>query len=198
MSSGKVETRRDARSLRDADSDWARIHNAGLAVAIVRRSPRLCARALGDLVRLAPFVRLAEGSPIEVRSALGVLPRTLLDDIGELAGAFSSLMGCRTVRVRLEALVHDGCTKLHSDYVDVRLLTTYYGPGTDYAPDGDANAPLVRMPTGDIGLFKGRAYGSGHPACLHRSPPIMATGERRLILVIDTPVSAIDGPEQRA
>lgn len=192
MSAGNVATRRDGRPQRDRADDWVRIHGAGFALAIESRAPPLGAEALGNLVRLAPFVRLADGSPTEIRSALGALPSALLDDIVGLAGAFIALMGGETARVRLEALAHDGCTKLHSDYVDVRLITTYYGPGTDYAPDGDANAPLVRMATGDIGLFKGRGYGSGHPACLHRSPPIVATGERRLILVIDTPITALD------
>ena len=38
-----------------------------------------------------------------------------------------------------------------------------------------------------VALFKGHEFGAGHKPCLHRSPPIEDSGERRLVLVIDTP-----------
>ena len=36
-------------------------------------------------------------------------------------------------------------------------------------------------------LLKGCTYHSDHPACYHRSPPAGDMGEKRLVLVIDTP-----------
>jgi hypothetical protein len=40
------------------------------------------------------------------------------------------------------------------------------------------------VPTGAVGVFKGRLL-LDPPTILHRSPPISATGERRLVLAID-------------
>ena len=52
----------------------------------------------------------------------------------------------------------------------------------------------VKPAAGDIALVKGWMFAEGHEPCLHRSPPIAGTGERRLLLAIDTP--RID-PENR-
>ena len=46
---------------------------------------------------------------------------------------------------------------------------------------------LWSIGAGDIALVKGWLFGEGHDPCLHRSPPIAGTGERRLLLAIDTP-----------
>ena len=40
------------------------------------------------------------------------------------------------------------------------------------------------MPTGAVAVFKGRML-LDPPTVLHRSPPITASGERRLLLAID-------------
>lgn len=53
---------------------------------------------------------------------------------------------------------------------------------------------LERVPTGWIGLSKGRTYHPDHPACYHRSLPAGDMGEKRLVLVIDTPA----GPQTLA
>ena len=42
----------------------------------------------------------------------------------------------------------------------------------------------AEVPTGAVGVFKGRLL-LDPPTILHRSPPISATGERRLVLAID-------------
>ena len=90
------------------------------------------------------------------------------------------------MRVRLEGVIGNACWKVHADYTDPRLITTDAGPGTDYAPHGEGDCCLERVPTGAIGLFKGRKFAPDHLPCFHRSPPIIDTGERRLMLVIDT------------
>nr|WP_255536576.1 DUF1826 domain-containing protein [Pacificimonas pallii] len=147
---------------------------------------------LGDadarrLLAAAPFTVLAEGSCDNLEDQLGRLPRVLRDDILSLAVTFAALMSVKAVRVKLKAVTTNACHKLHSDLTNLRLITTYAGPGTDYLADADDEGSLARLPTGHIGLFKGRTYGEGHGACLHRSPPVEHTGERRLLLVIDTP-----------
>jgi len=48
---------------------------------------------------------------------------------------------------------------------------------------GDRQRALA---TGTVGLFKGRVL-AGDDAIVHRSPPIVGTGEDRLLLVLDGP-----------
>jgi hypothetical protein len=55
---------------------------------------------------------------------------------------------------------------------------------------GKSDCCIERVPTGWVGLFKGRTYAPDHPPCFHRSPPVGDTGEKRLMLVIDTPLRA--------
>lgn len=142
---------------------------------------------------------LASGTPCERRSAgpvdealrgLGDMPAALRSDIRDLAERFAGLMAVPAVRIRLEVINTNACRKIHADYTDVRLITTYWGPGTDYVPAGmePVESSLVRLPAGHIGLFKGRLFEAGHIPCLHRSPPVGDTGEQRLVLVIDTPL----------
>jgi hypothetical protein len=119
---------------------------------------------------------------------------SLRRDVELLAQRFVRLMGCETVRLRLEGVTSDACRKIHGDYTDVRLITTYFGPGTQYIPYSRPvdEAELIDLPTGWIGLFKGRNFDPEHAPCMHRSPPIIASGEKRLVLVIDTPLRSAD------
>lgn len=142
------------------------------------------------LAAKAPFERKASGAPETAVAGLGLLPEALRDDILLLAQRFAAFMQVETVRLRLEAVTTNACRKIHADYTDLRLITTYHGRGTDYQPVGaePVEDNLLRMTTGHIGLFKGRLFADGHAPCLHRSPPIEGTGEARLVLVIDTPL----------
>ncbi len=169
---------------------WQEINHTARSILI---EPRVLARleALAEPLALsAPFERHGEGPVNEAVQALGNVPAALLDDIRDLATRFVALMEVPAVRIRLEAIASNACRKVHADYTDLRLITTYWGPGTDYVPDGleplDSN--LVRLSSGDIALFKGRLFGEGHAPCFHRSPPVGDTGEQRLVLVIDTPL----------
>lgn len=109
-----------------------------------------------------------------------------------LARGHASIEGVETVRLRLEVVENDACRKFHADYVTVRTITTYVGPGTQWIEA--AKLSIGRMPemseirqteTGDVTIFKGRLWQES-PAILHRSPPIAGTGEQRLVLVVDT------------
>lgn len=154
-------------------------------------------RSLGKLAQIAerlatrvPFELRASGAPEVAVAGLGLLPKALRDDILALARRFAAFMQVDAVRLRLEAVTTNACRKIHADSTDLRLITTYHGQGTDYLPMGVERTEdnLLRMPTGHIGLFKGRLFAEGHEPCLHRSPPIEGTGGVRLVLVIDTPV----------
>jgi hypothetical protein len=115
----------------------------------------------------------------------------LLEDVVRLAGLFVAVMRRNQLRVRLENVATDSCRKFHADYVPLRLITTYHGAATQWVDKADAEriaeglSPLdIRsMRAGDVGLFKGR-LATRSPA-IHRSPPLLDTGQSRLLLVID-------------
>ena len=161
----------------DVLDDWARIAESDCPIAIETREQPLAMRDIDPLLAKAPFTDRAEGSVREVRLALAHLPASLRTDITALAERFMALMQVDAVRVRVEGIVTNDCKKIHTDFTDVRLITTYAGQGTEYAPHGDANCCLERVPTGAVALLKGRSFATGHAPCFHRSPPIEGTGD---------------------
>jgi hypothetical protein len=123
----------------------------------------------------------------------------LADDIAMLGGKLSALLDCSTLAVRLEVIETDACRKFHTDYVSLRLISTYVGGATQWLDDQDAMAlrdgaalsslNVRSLATGDVALFKGRDW-SALQAISHRSPPIASAGGRRLVLVIDPAADA--------
>ena len=180
--------------IRFAD-DWTAIRDSGVSVILEERLAAKLEHAAKPLLMLDPFMWRGRGAPHDAVVALGDLPDALARDIDQLATRFAELMNCGEVRLRLELVDNDSCRKLHADYTDLRLITTYVGRGTQFAPSNQADTDnLLNIGAGDIALVKGWMFAEGHEPCLHRSPPIAGTGERRLLLAIDTP--RID-PENR-
>jgi Protein of unknown function (DUF1826) len=171
---------------------WAQIHNRECPLHLEQREPPLSDATLAAMLALEPHMRRFEGDPKGVRAAFADLPSDLVADVEALSRRFAQVMNVSAVRVRIERTDSNACRKVHADYTDVRLITTYAGPGTDIAPHADENdrsdCCLERVPTGWVGLFKGRTYDADHRPCYHRSPPAGDMGEKRLVLVIDTPL----------
>lgn len=113
----------------------------------------------------------------------------LASDVGLLIRRQAALTGEDRLRLRLEVVETDACRRFHADYVTLRLLCTYVGPGTQWCR-AVADDAICEAPTGAVAVFKGRLL-LDPPTILHRSPPIMATGERRLVLAID-PIGGCD------
>ena len=118
----------------------------------------------------------------------------LITDVAMLANRFADVMELTAVDVRLEHVTNNACKKFHGDYVTARLICTYVGPGTQWldgkdAADCDCGEPhdFHQMATGDVAILKGRLWSENYPA-IHRSPPIEASGQERLVLVINAPV----------
>lgn len=170
-----------------AATDWRAIFDPDTRIVIVPEAVLLRRGEIEPLLDLAPFGHRASGPPETVTQDLPPLPGALATAITDLATRFAALMGCDTVRVRLEGVTGNACRKVHADYTDLRLICTLAGPGTDYTVGDDPDAALQRVATGAVALFKGHMFAPGHSACLHRSPPIEGSGERRLVVVIDTP-----------
>jgi hypothetical protein len=124
---------------------------------------------LGDVLRTA-------GYPDEAVSPLACDMTALLDRCAALTGQ-------DRLALRLEVVETDACRRFHADHVTLRLLCTYIGPGTQWHRLATPDA-IEQVATGAVALFKGRQM-LDPPTVLHRSPPIAATGERRLLLVID-------------
>lgn len=129
----------------------------------------------------------------------------LLADIHLLARIFAELAGRPPRLAELSLVGDDSCRKLHADEVGLRLLVTYAGPGTEWAPNDavvrsalgardpdvdEANRAIVpdlgrlrRAGTGDVLVMKGTTYLPNDAGGLvHRSPPIEHIGSRRVVL----------------
>ena len=171
--------------------EWAAIHSADCPLHLEPRDPPLAPASLSAMLARAPAMLKFEGTPDAVAAHYADLPADLIADVATHARRFAEVMRVATVRVRIERTDSNTCRKVHADYTDVRLTINYAGPGTDVAPHASeedrSECCLERVPTGWIGLFKGRTYHPEHPACYHRSPPAGDMGEKRLVLVIDTP-----------
>ncbi len=112
----------------------------------------------------------------------------LIEDILVLCNSFRELTTSPSIEIRLEVVTGNSCWKFHSDYVEMRLITTYLGRGTQWIDDRKFDREADNLESdainelrgGDVGLFKGR-LAKGRPA-IHRSPPVSGTGEKRLLL----------------
>lgn len=177
-----------------------------------------CNLAIWERTDITDFAPLLAGAPQDLRFettlgelsarlgaelaqsgfAAGHLHDALIADVTLLARHFCATLDLARFEVRLEVVTTDSCRKFHADYVRARLITTYVGPGTDWLDSREAEAlargaqpaRINRMQAGDVGIFKGK-LATLHPA-IHRSPPISATGETRLLLVLN-PVEAAHG-----
>ena len=102
----------------------------------------------------------------------------LVSDINALVHAFSTITGSETVDVRLEHIDHDSCWRFHTDVVDLRLLTTYLGVGTQWVKPIHADkaiddqkqysGPLEQLKLNDVALFRGKRAGETN-GIVHRS-----------------------------
>ena len=125
----------------------------------------------------------------------------LLEDILNLLGLFEQVTKASSFRVLLAAISTNMCPRYHADNNELRMLCTYYGPGTLWLPNnavdrkayltGKGNQNIVsdenlvqQVATGDVVILKGALYPGATPV-LHRSPNIEKSGEERLSLSID-------------
>ena len=110
-------------------------------------------------------------------------------DLALLARVFSIATGHEAFSLRLETVRDDGCARFHVDNVEVRMVTTYVGVGTQWVPDPDAlilqsayRRPVQALAPGDVALFRGKRRGG---ACVPHRSPRLAEGDVRLVAVLD-------------
>ena len=115
----------------------------------------------------------------------------LIDDIAALANVFAEINQTMFLRLRLEAITGNACSKFHIDAVTTRLVCTYRGPGTQYcfSADGTNSSNIFDVPTSSPIVMRGTLWPTKERSgFLHRSPPIEGSGKTRLLLVLD-PIS---------
>jgi hypothetical protein len=133
----------------------------------------------------------------------------LAEEAARWARAFAWLAGAPRVKVTLASVASDACRRFHADFVPLRMLCTYVGPGTEFVRDryvrrgaadecldiDEANAAIVpdrshveRCAAGDLLLLKGEAWpGNRGRGAIHRSPPIERERTPRIVMSLDVP-----------
>lgn len=124
----------------------------------------------------------------------GPLREWMERDLRDLATRLALAGGARSLRFFFGPVRDDRCRRFHHDYVQLRLVTTYAGPGTEWAPErdvdreamarewccvDDANRAIVapervrHADVGDVLILKGAHHRtSAGKGAVHRSPPL--------------------------
>lgn len=127
--------------------------------------------------------------------------QVLITDIIRLATLFDAETKSGNINLQLKTVTTDMCRRFHVDSYRQRLLCTYLGPGTEWLDHSNverkalgkgSNENIVkdvttinRANTFDVMMLKGKKYGKGQLAVVHRSPPIVHHNKTRVLLKID-------------
>ena len=132
----------------------------------------------------------------------------LSHNLENLIRIYSDLLGCKAVGLRLEVVKTAMCPRFHVDHTGIRLLCTYYGPGTEWLDDscadrsklGPASAGICdeksgiilntsgihQVPPFAVALLKGsRWQGNAGRGIIHRSPHIPESTIPRVLMALD-------------
>lgn len=128
----------------------------------------------------------------------GEARRWLEQDIRRLVQHFCTALGETELRLVVGPVLNDRCRKFHVDYLRMRMLCTYVGPGTEWVDDPfvrrdvlktdddglATNVQIVpesdkvqRANAGDVLWIRGRVDRLGWRGGVHRSPPLAGTGQ---------------------
>ena len=128
----------------------------------------------------------------------------ILEDIKRLLHLFKKVTASKELRLLLTTIDNDMCRKFHVDNNGLRMLCTYKGPGTLWLKEDNINREALDLyegnksividknnieqaKTGSVIILKGAKYSTQTTkGAVHRSPTIEESGEKRLLLRIDT------------
>lgn len=185
-----------------------RIHESEVNIAIFNRDVEALSDELDGLIK-RDFELRSSGNFETVSNAI-ISAADLKDcplikkDITDLLDLFSGVTNASNYRLFFATVSSNMCKKFHTDINDLRMLCTYAGPGTLWLTEDNVNrdaedccdddACLVidesrvqQADTGAVIVLKGAIYPKeGTNPILHRSPTIEESGERRVLLRIDT------------
>lgn len=156
---------------------------------------------LSEWLRDIPASRLPEGrfvlNPTDVKDCILdvfhhhehlTVPKLswLCDDVARLAKEVRHLAGQPWIRMRLEAISDNACSKFHVDNIITRMICTYRGPGSQLSTVVNREDQIAEIQTGQPILLKGKQWQqSSEIALRHRSPPIAGTGQTRWLVVLE-------------
>jgi len=152
-------------------------------------------RATGDITSISHYL-MEEINELEFPM--------ITKDAADLLYLFKDVTKAKSFRLLLATIHANMCRKFHTDINDLRLLCTYSGPGTLWLTEDNINhkamdsnlenesivldeSRIQQAKTGSVIILKGAIYPQeGTKAVVHRSPTIEETGQKRLLLRIDT------------
>ncbi len=191
-----------------APEGLANIYQPECAATIWQRQPLARFQSwIDDLPReCLPKTRLIL-RPDWVRDALSSVARQcgstdcaecqmLAEDSAALAHMFAEIMQAPFLRLRWDVVTADTECPLEQDDVTARLVCTYRGSGTQYAPDMNPCA-LSSVPTGTPMILRGSLWPAQRAAPLmHRHAPFNDPDEARLVLTLDPVFDPDTAPDQ--
>jgi hypothetical protein len=130
-------------------------------------------------------------------SKLFLLPE-LISDLELLTEMYCDLLDLEEFGFRFSNVKSQMCPKFHVDFVGIRMLCTYFGPGTEYLERNSENLEALAIQDDleiiksiqsvnplDVILLKGERWeGNQNRGAIHRSPNVPG-GENRIILSLD-------------
>jgi Protein of unknown function (DUF1826) len=137
----------------------------------------------------------------------------LVPDLSRWLEAFRQLVSGAEVTGCIAVTRTDDCRKYHVDWVGLRLIITYAGPGTEWVSDDGVRRDALQAPwrnltainrrivpdpsrvvgasAGDVLVLKGESYpGNAGRGAVHRSPPLARSGGVRLLFKLTSPGSS--------
>ncbi|HAY82731.1 MAG TPA: hypothetical protein DCY79_23225 [Planctomycetaceae bacterium] len=159
----------------------------GADVLVLERRPLEHIRSAIEAGRFREYLAPVRRQKVafEVRAGLGELQvksPELAADISSLVISFLDQFELQEARLRVEITRTQSCPKFHCDNVHVRLVTTYFGPTTEYQYAGDSTTYVA--PRFGLVFLKGHRHPSHRDAVHHRSPEV-PVGEKRLCVAVD-------------
>jgi hypothetical protein len=130
-------------------------------------------------------------------SELFLLPELVMD-LELLTEMYCDLLDLEEFGFRFSNLRSQMCPKFHVDFVGIRMLCTYFGPGTEYLERNSENLEALVIQDDqeitknvqsvnpmDVILLKGERWeGNEKKGAIHRSPNV-SIGENRIFLSLD-------------
>lgn len=203
----------------DDAGDLGRIHEPDVSAVIWRRARPPVHPRTGqgdDFVRYLRLTGDVAARFAEVDEALamsGISDDELASDLVFLSSMYCSVTSRCGARLRLTRVAARRQERFHTDRLDLRLLCTYSGPGTELLPEGAArrsalghraDAVVMRdrgelraLRAGEVALIKGERYGGRCAVgAIHRSPMVRAADEGRVHVCIDGGPSRLTPTEE--
>lgn len=199
----------------DSATVLTKIYDAYVNLAVWQRQPNPVLQTYcASLVKLRPSLQLRTIiQPEEIAQWVGSqLPQhehrdEFAEDVQHLAEMYADLFDMTSIGLRLSVLDNTMCPRFHTDQLACRLVTTYYGQGSEWLAEAavnrcklghdanglpDAESGVIKIPSGiqqlqaeEVALLKGEGWlGSQVKGIVHRSPQINS-GDKRVLLTFD-------------